>query len=102
MPRVKVPTEDNGPCDFLRGEAPLRWPAAQRLYRYRPKQGHPLRNGDSTRDPHWVFLSVEPSFSACHLFRMKIQQDRYEPDRWWFAPLLYAGAAVLIAALVLA
>src|SRR6478672_798782 len=20
MPRVKVPTEDNGPCDFLRGE----------------------------------------------------------------------------------
>ena len=26
----------------------------------------------------------------------------YEPDRWWFAPLLYAGTAVLIAALVLA
>ena len=37
----------------------------------------------------------------CHLklFRMTIQQDPYEPDRWWFAPLLYAGTAVLIAAL---
>jgi hypothetical protein len=34
---------------------------------------------------------------------MTIQQDQYEPeDRWWFAPLLYAGTAVLIAALVLA
>ena len=36
------------------------------------------------------------------LFRMTIQQDPYEPDRWWFAPLLYAGAAVMIAAFVLA
>ena len=36
------------------------------------------------------------------LIRMTIQQDQYEPDRWWFAPLLYAGTAVLIAALVLA
>jgi hypothetical protein len=33
---------------------------------------------------------------------MTIQQDPYEPDRWWFVPLLYAGTAVLIAALVLA
>jgi hypothetical protein len=40
----------------------------------------------------------------CHLqlFRMTIQQDPYEPDRWWFAPLLYTGAALVIAALVLA
>ena len=29
---------------------------------------------------------------------MTIQQDPYEPDRWWFAALLYAGTAVLIAA----
>ena len=36
------------------------------------------------------------------LFRMTIQQDPYENDPWWFAPLLYAGAAVLIAAFVLA
>ena len=36
------------------------------------------------------------------LIRMTIQQDPYEPDRWWFAPLLYAGAAVMIAAFVLA
>jgi hypothetical protein len=33
---------------------------------------------------------------------MKIQLDPYEPDQWWFAPLLYAGAAVVIAVLVLA
>jgi hypothetical protein len=33
---------------------------------------------------------------------MTLQKDPYEPDRWWFAPLLYAGNAVLIAALVLA
>jgi hypothetical protein len=33
---------------------------------------------------------------------MTFQQDPYEPDRWWFAPLLYAGAAVAIAALILA
>jgi hypothetical protein len=26
----------------------------------------------------------------------------FNPDRWWFAPLLYAGTAVLIGALVLA
>jgi hypothetical protein len=40
----------------------------------------------------------------CHLklFRMTIQQDPYETDRWWFAPLLFAGAAVVIAAFVLA
>jgi hypothetical protein len=36
------------------------------------------------------------------LFLMTIQQDPYEPDRWWFAPLLYTGAALVIAALVLA
>jgi hypothetical protein len=36
------------------------------------------------------------------LFRMTIQQDPFEPDRWWFAPLLYAGAALMIAAIVLA
>jgi hypothetical protein len=35
------------------------------------------------------------------LFRMTIQQDPYENDPWWFAPLLYAGAAVVIAAFVL-
>ena len=40
-------------------------------------------------------------FSACHLFHMKIQLDPYEPDQWWFAPLLYAGVAVLIGALIL-
>jgi hypothetical protein len=33
---------------------------------------------------------------------MTIQQDPYENDPWWFAPLLYAGAAVVIAAFVLA
>jgi hypothetical protein len=33
---------------------------------------------------------------------MTIQQDPYEPDQWWFAPLLYACAAVVIAALILA
>ena len=33
---------------------------------------------------------------------MTFQQDPYEPDDWWFAPLLYAGAAVVITALVLA
>jgi hypothetical protein len=33
---------------------------------------------------------------------MTIQQDQYEADRWWFAPLLYAGAALVIATLVLA
>jgi hypothetical protein len=36
------------------------------------------------------------------LFRMTFQQDPFEPDRWWFAPLLYAGAALMIAAIVLA
>jgi hypothetical protein len=36
------------------------------------------------------------------LFGMTIQQDPLEPDRWWFAPLLYAGAAFVIAAFVLA
>ena len=25
-----------------------------------------------------------------------------EPDQWWFTPLLYAGAALVIAVLVLA
>jgi hypothetical protein len=33
---------------------------------------------------------------------MTIQQDPYENDPWWFTPLLYAGAAVVIAAFVLA
>jgi hypothetical protein len=33
---------------------------------------------------------------------MTLQQDPFEPDRWWFTPLLYVGAAVVIAALVLA
>jgi hypothetical protein len=33
---------------------------------------------------------------------MTLQQDPFEPDRWWFAPLLYAGAALMIAAIVLA
>jgi hypothetical protein len=36
------------------------------------------------------------------LLRMTIQQDSYEPDRWWFAPLLYVGVAVAIAAFLLA
>jgi hypothetical protein len=36
------------------------------------------------------------------LFYMTIQQDPFEPDRWWFAPLLYVGATVVIAAFVLA
>ena len=36
------------------------------------------------------------------LLCMTIQQDPYEPDRWWFAPLLYAGVAVAIAAYLLA
>jgi len=30
------------------------------------------------------------------------QQDPYENDPWWFAPLLYTGAALVIAAVVLA
>jgi hypothetical protein len=54
---------------------------------------------DSTRDrigPFGTFLR------HLKLFRMTIQQDPYEPDRWWFAPLLYTGAALVIAALVLA
>ena len=43
------------------------------------------------------------TFRRClKLFRMTIQQDPFEPDRWWFAPLLYAGAALMIAAIVLA
>ena len=54
-----------------------------------------------TRDGDRVFL-FGTFLGALKLFRMTIQQDSYEPDRWWFAPLLYAGAAVLIAALVLA
>ena len=33
---------------------------------------------------------------------MAIQQGPNEPDQWWFAPLLYAGAAVVFAAFVLA
>ena len=40
--------------------------------------------------------------SHLKLFRMTIQQDPRETDPWWFAPLLYAGAAVMIAAFVLA
>jgi hypothetical protein len=58
-------------------------------------------DSDSTR--HRIGCSDRGTF-FCHppLFRMTIQQDPYEPDRWWFAPLLYAGTAVLIAALVLA
>jgi hypothetical protein len=36
------------------------------------------------------------------LFRMTIQQDPYENDPWWFAPLIYTGAALVIAAFVLA
>jgi hypothetical protein len=32
---------------------------------------------------------------------MTLQQDQYEVDRWWFALLLYVGAALVIAALVL-
>jgi hypothetical protein len=31
----------------------------------------------------------------------KGKSDPYEPDRWWFAPLLYAGAALVIAAFIL-
>jgi hypothetical protein len=34
-----------------------------------------------------------------HYFSMSLS---HEPDPWWFAPLLYAGAALAIAALVLA
>ena len=51
-----------------------------------------------TRDGDRVFL-FGTFLGALKLFRMTIQQDSYQPDRWWFAPLLYAGAAVLIAAL---
>jgi hypothetical protein len=40
--------------------------------------------------------------SHLKLFRMTIQQDPHETDPWWFVPLLYAGAAVVIAAFVLA
>jgi hypothetical protein len=32
---------------------------------------------------------------------MTFQQEPYEPDQWWFAPLRYAGVAMLIAALIL-
>ena len=45
----------------------------------------------------------------CHLklFRMTIQQDpyetdRYEPDPWWFAPLLYVGLCIAIVGLAMA
>ena len=47
----------------------------------------------------WVFL-FGTFLRHLKLFRMTIQQDPNEPDRWWFAPLLYAGTAVLIAAFV--
>jgi hypothetical protein len=33
---------------------------------------------------------------------MKLHHDSYELNRWWFAPLLYAVAAVAITAFVLA
>jgi len=36
------------------------------------------------------------------IFREAVPWICGEPDRWWFAPLLYAGTPVLIAALVLA
>jgi hypothetical protein len=44
----------------------------------------------------------ELSVASRNLFCMTLQQDPFEPDRWWFAPLLYAGAALMIAAIVLA
>jgi hypothetical protein len=36
------------------------------------------------------------------LFHMTIQQDPYEIDSGWFAPLIYRSAALVIAAFVLA
>ena len=56
---------------------------------------------DSTRESDRLF--PRGTFRRrLKLFRMTIQQDPFEPDRWWFAPLLYAGAALMIAAIVLA
>jgi hypothetical protein len=56
---------------------------------------------DSTRYLIGRFLG-ELSVASRNLFCMTLQQDPFEPDRWWFAPLLYAGAALMIAAIVLA
>jgi hypothetical protein len=33
---------------------------------------------------------------------MKLHSDSYELDRWWFAPLLYAVAAVAITVFIFA
>jgi hypothetical protein len=62
-----------------------------------------LNSADTNPNPDRIGCSYRGTF-LCHLplSRMTIQQDPYEPDRWWFAPLLYAGAAVVIAVFVLA
>ena len=36
------------------------------------------------------------------LFRMAIQQEPYETDPWWFAPLLYVGLCFAIVGLAMA
>ena len=36
------------------------------------------------------------------LFRVTIQQDPYETDPWWFAPVLYVGLGLAIAGLAMA
>ena len=67
----------------------------------RPESPTSAADIDSTRDRIRVF-PFGTFLRHLKLFCMTIQQDPYGPDRWWFAPLLYAGTAVLIAALVLA
>jgi len=61
-----------------------------------------VANGLPTLIQHTMGLGVPIGTFLRHLklFRMTIQQDPYDP--WWFAPLLYTGAAVVIAAFVLA
>ena len=66
-----------------------------------PLRGHLGHHGDchiKADQAEWGGTFLRRLKLSC----MMIQQDPYEPDRWWFAPLLYAGAAVVIAALVLA
>ena len=75
----------------------MSWPAeAQLCKRDQTPAAHVIKPTIGSGVPIGTFLR------HLQLFRMTIQQDPSENDPWWFAPLLYAGAAVVFAAFVLA
>ena len=43
----------------------------------------------------------ELRFEQSRLLLVTYPHDTHEPDRWWFAPLLYAGACLVVALLAM-